>query len=436
MTTPAQRLAEHLHAELRADWERLKGQQEGELAPLDLTYQAASLPENLRGRRVELIVEASDSGTVQAALQAKVEALVVDFDDTFSPTPQNVQAGYENLSLALDSQIPVLVRPRALYAVQQGDIAALNDLSAALTAQTNHIPHIYIPKLETVAQAQFWQRALLLAEEFLHLPPYSVKTCLQIETFPGLLNADHLLYALRERTYGLNAGRWDYVFSLLKHVVTPQTAPTRAQLTMDAPAMQAYAQKIVQVCRQRGAEAIGGTAAIAPTPAALDAVKLDKQREAAQGFTAAWAGLPELVAPARAGLESVQHAQIRLEPVQKGELTDLPALPVLPLAELRDAIGLALDVFDAWYGGRGVIVRKGRIEDTATAELARTQVWQWLKCAAPLDDGERLTTERYLKERETLMPNDKKASKLLDKLVLTGTCPAYFPQVAQEMAGR
>lgn len=437
----ARQLSEHLHTELRAEWEKLAGWQDGELPPLDVTYRAAPMPENLRGRRVELIVEASDTAAVQQALQLGVEALVIDFDDTFSPTHANLRKADTNLKLALMSDVPVLVRPRALYAVEEHfdfdaggrGIASLGDLSAALTAHPTKIPHLYVPKLETVSQAQFWGKTLALAEQFLNLPPNSVRVCLQIETFPGLVNADHLLFALHKRAYGLNAGRWDYVFSLLKNTTSERKLPVppRSALTMDVPAMQAYAQKIVQVCQQRGAEAIGGTAAIAPTPQALEAVKLDKEREAAQGFTAAWAGLPELIAPARAGLESVQQAHIRIERVTIAELTDLPELNVLPLHEFRDALGLALDVFQAWFEGRGVIARKGRIEDTATAELARTQVWQWVRCAAQLDDGKTLTTQRYLKERKTLAPDESPAANLMDALVISETCPAYFPRVAQ-----
>lgn len=405
-------------------------------------------------------MEASDTPAVQSALEARVEALVIDFDDTFSPTPDNVRAGYANLHRAAQSDVPLLVRPRALYAIEPSldfggpGIASLCDLSAALTAQRGRVPHLYLPKLENVVQAQFWAEAMSLAEEALNLPPFTVKTCLQIETFTGLVKADHLLYTLHRRTYGLNAGRWDYVFSLLKNTAAQRKGPVppRADLTMDVPAMQAYARNIVQVCHQRGAEAIGGTAALAPDPqhpeVALRAVQADKQREAVQGFTAAWAGLPELLAPARAGLtgsasQQDQTGPISTAPVGTAELVDLPAVHRLALHEVRDAISLALDVFAAWFEGRGVIVRQGRIEDTATAELARTQVWQWVRCAAPLDDSSTLTPERYLQERAALRRGQDQgqdqasallAERLLDALVLADRCPAYFPRLAQTLS--
>lgn len=445
LTPTAHALAAHLHERLRERWTALPGESRATIPP---EYQAAPIPDDLRGRRAELIVEASDLPLLRRALESDADAVVIDFDDTFSPTPANVQAAYDALAWVTAADKPLLVRPRALYAVEPymdfggPAIASLCDLSAVLAARPQRPPHVYIPKLETVEEAQFWQGALAIAEEHLGLPVDTLRVCLQIETYSSLLHADELLHALHTRAYGLNAGRWDYVFSLTKHLGTTRSAPMppRSGLTMDVPAMHAYAEQLVQVCRQRGAEAIGGTASLAPDPAkpqpALDAVRADKEREAAQGFTAAWAGLPELVEAVREGIAlrtTLDDLHQRTTLPHSMSLTDLPTPTAIPLSELRDAIGLALDVFAAWLEGHGVVVRGGRVEDTATAELARALLWQWVRVGTTLDDGEVLTADRYLHERRAQMLDNEFAARLLDHLVLSRECPAYFPQEAQRL---
>lgn len=438
-----------LHDALRPAWAVLPGQARA-IATVP-TYQAAPVPENLRGRRVELIVEASDLTALEQAMRLDVDAVVIDFDDTFAPTRQNVQDAYDALGRMgrLHPEQALLIRPRALYAVEPHldfggpAIAALCDLGVSLAALRSQPPHIYIPKLETVQEAHFWNEALTLAERHLNLKENSLRVCLQIETFSGLLKADALLHALHERAYGLNAGRWDYVFSLIKHLggTRAQPVPPRRELTMDVEAMRAYAGELVRVCRMRGAEAIGGTASLAPDPAnpqpALDAVVADKQREAAQGFTAAWAGLPMLLDAVRQGFDAEIQVEVAAEhPELYARLTELPVPSQIALADVQDAISLALSVFGAWYAGQGVVERQGRIEDTATAELARAQLWQWVHISASLDDGTPLTPERYLSERQTLHPAHDPAARLLDALVLSPECPDYFPRVAQQIASQ
>ncbi|GGM08030.1 aldolase/citrate lyase family protein [Deinococcus aerophilus] len=436
-------LLETLHHALRPRWEALDpGGQPAPPPPPD--YRAAPVPDDLRGRRVELIVEASDLEALEVALNSGADAVVLDFDDTFAPTRANVERGYRALRMAAAGTRPLLVRPRALYAVEEHltfggpAIAALCDLGAALAARPAQPMHVYIPKLETVEEAQVWDDALTLAEHHLGLPHNAVRVCLQIETYAGALHADALLYALRGRAFGLNAGRWDYVFSLTKRVGPGRGAmPPRSDLTMDVEAMRAYAETLVRVCQRRGAQAIGGSAAVAPDPAnpqpALDAVCADKRREAAQGFSAAWAGLPELLDAVREGFSGEAPPPLPEEPAPETHrrLLALPGPRPLALTTVQDTIGLALEVFGAWYTGRGVVVRGGRIEDTATAELARAQLWQWVGCGAELEGGGRLTPERYLSERRTLTDDLTPSARLLDHLVLSHTCPEYFPRAAQ-----
>jgi malate synthase len=438
----AQQLAARLHTALRTRWDTLPGDTEPPTPP---DYSAAPIPADLQGRRAELIVEASDVDALRQALQSDADAVVIDFDDTFAPTRANVGAAYDALAWVTQTEKPLLARPRALYAIEEcfdfsgPGIASLCDLAAILAARPRQPIHLYIPKLETVAEAKFWEDALALIEAELNLAPNSLRVCLQIETFLGVLHADALLYVLRGRAYGLNAGRWDYVFSLTKWVgKTSAAMPPRAELGMDVDAMRAYAEALVRVCQRRNAEAIGGSAAVAPDPAhpqpALETVLADKRREALQGFTAAWAGLPELLAPVRAGFEGVTAEPLPPESPERTRerLLKLPEARPLPLEIVQDTIGLALAVFSAWYAGRGVVMRGGRIEDTATAELARAQLWQWVGCGAVLEGGERLTPERYVQERRAQADDSAPETKLLDHLVLNEACIPYFPRAAQQ----
>jgi malate synthase len=452
-----------LHRELRPGWAECRAQL---LSPSVISqcadYQVQPVPAELRGRRAELIVEASDTLAIRAALDSGAHALVLDLDDTFSPTRANVCAAYRAApelvrEIAARGQV-LLMRPRALYAselhVESPDIdtarpaiASLCDLAVVLSARPGQPIPVYIPKLETVTQARFWDDALSLIERELGWPRFAVPVCLQIETWSGLLGADELLYTLRHRAYGLNAGRWDYVFSLIKMlgrepVRRSVPVPTRADLSMDHDSMRAYAEVLVRLAGRRGAEAIGGSAALAPDPAdplpALRRVEADKRREAAQGFTAAWAGLPVLLEAVEAGLNGVTSEPLEAEPPARTlvRLLALPEVGTLPLATVQDTIGLALDVIAAWYAGRGVIVRRGSIEDTATAELARAQLWQWVRCRAVLTTGEVFSPERYLSERGAQRPSHVPESRLLDALVLSDDCPAYFPRFAQELEAR
>ncbi|WP_291429190.1 malate synthase A [Deinococcus sp.] len=455
LSPAARELAGRLHAALAGRCADLDPADRRPAAPTGSAslpdYRAAPVPADLRPGRAELIVEASDLNALRAALASGADAVVVDFDDTFSPTRANVAAAYAALPEWLSADRPLLARPRALYALEahepfagQPGRAALCDLAALLTAgaglkaRPGRTPHLYLPKLESVAQAQVWADALALAETHLGLERGTLRVCLQIETFPGLLAADALLFTLRDWAFGLNAGRWDYVFSLVKTVGADlgRPVPPRAGLGMNLDAMQAYAQALVDVCRARGAQAVGGTAAVAPDPhdpqPALDAVRADKAREAAQGFQGAWAGLPELLDAVREGLRAPSTVPETV-PVTRARLLDLPHPGPLDGAEVLDTVGLALDVFRAWLAGQGTVTRGGRIEDTATAELARALLWQWVTVRAPLGGGGVLTPGAYRALRRRLAPDDAPEARLLDHLVLSAAPPAYFPAEAARL---
>ncbi|MFC4452387.1 malate synthase A [Deinococcus sonorensis] len=432
-------LATHLHRELRPAWTQLQRPQpwpleEAATPPAD-GWTAASWPASLQGRRCELIVEASDGAAIEAGLHSGADAVVLDLDDVFSPRHGNLERAYRHFQQVAARPFPLLTRVRPLAHQERRvlldgapAIAGLLDLAAWAWCFRERETVLYLPKLDTLPEAALWRDALQLTERWLGRPAHSLRVCLQIETLPGLLQAGALLHTLRDYAYGLNAGRWDYVFSCVKH--RPEWPfPERARLGMDQPSMQAYARQIVAVCRQYGAEPVGGTAAVAPDPhdpgPALAAVLADKQREARQGYTSAWAGLPELVGSVQAGFQGVQvHPE--LSSPTRDELLDIPAATSLPDEAAQDAIGVALAVFAAWLDGRGYVARLGRIEDTATAELSRALLWNWVRHGL-------LTEARYLQLRRTQADDEMPAARLLDRLVLNEACAPYFPEVAEAM---
>lgn len=402
----------------------------------------------LAARRVEQLVEASSAQALEEALAAGPDALIFDFDDTFSPTPENVRRGYANLEgfPAAGGPIPML-RPRPLYmhdpspASGGTDSATIRDLWAFAGAfAEREFLYVYVPKLEFPDEAEFWQDLLSEVERQSGRAPGSIRVCLQIETLPGAFHAEELLFALRNRAFGLNAGRWDYVFSSVKWLGQDRgfCLPPRAELHMGQPAMQAYEAHLARVCARRGAQAIGGTAALAPDPAnpgpALAVVRADKEREAAQGYVAAWAGLPGLIPTVRAVFQSPPGGSSPSPLPEEQVAAALLAFPqagVLPHAAVREAVSVAVEYFRAWLGGQGVTVREGRVEDTATAELARAQLWQWVQRGLGLDTGEVLTPQRFEAELAAHAGPHEPAARLLRALVLAPTCPASFPLVVR-----
>ena len=446
LPTEALALAAHLHAELLSDWDalRLPARWSPEVARAAVPgdWQAAPVPPSLAGRRAELIVAASDTAAAERGLEAGADAIVLDLDDVFSPRADNLRRAYANFQRYAAVPRPFLTRLRPLAHREgrvsfggQPSVAGLLDLAAYAWAFRGREVVLYLPKLDAVPEAEFWRRALELTQTWLGLPARSVRVCIQIETLPGLMSAEALLYTLREYAYGLNAGRWDYVFSVVKHLGERPgyLLPERARLTMNEPSMLAYALHIVSVCGAHGAQAVGGTAAVALSGepdldrTALEGVRADKQREAAQGFVAAWAGSPELLDTVRGAFGKTEPLQL-LQSAADHLKTALafPRAESVPGAAVRDAIGVALAVFAAWLDGVGDVARAGRSEDTATAELARAQLWHWRRRGL-------LSREDYLKWRREEVTDTAPAAQLLDRLVLAGDCAPFFPAVAEAM---
>lgn len=451
-------LLEAFHQALGPDWLELKPADMGSLVRLGAwarSWKVAPIPLELQERRVELVVSASDTSGLKEGLDSGTDALVVDFDDTFSPTWANVLQGYGNLQRLgrHPERVVLLLRPRPLY-LSEGHlemagkpaIAGLLDLGVYLFychkrwAGPGRGLYVYLPKIETLAEARLWEKAIRWLEDALDLPYGVVRVGIQIETLPAALQAEALLYTLRQRAFGLNAGRWDYVFSILKKIGhdPKHLLPDRDSLGMDQVFLQAYEQVIVQACYDHGAQAIGGTAALVPegkNPArVLGQVASDKAREARQGFVAAWAGSPSLVGTVRTAFPGRFYPGLMARDPAI-HLLDAPTAKKLKAEAVRDTLGIALEYLSAWLEGKGWILRRGRIEDTATAELARAQLWQWLKHQAPLEDGSPFTRERYLQWRDQALaqlesPKAQTAARILDGLVLAPECPDYFPRLA------
>jgi malate synthase len=274
-------------------------------------------------------------------------------------------------------------------------------------------PYFYLPKLESYREATLWNDVFNLAQDLLSIPRGSIKATVLIETILAAFEMEEILHALRDHIVALNAGRWDYLFSIIKKFAcrSDLLLPDRAQLTMTTPFMRAYTELLVQTCHKRGAHAIGGMAAFIPSrkdPAvnqvALEKVTEDKVREARDGFDGTWVAHPDLVPVARrifdSTLGSDPHQKHRLRDDVRVSETDLLTFAVggghITEAGLRANISVALQYIASWLSGAGAVGIFNLMEDAATAEIARSQVWQWIhRSGATLTDGRKITTELY-----------------------------------------
>jgi malate synthase len=387
-------------------------------APVGFTVAAA--PADLRDRRVE-ITGPVDRKMMINALNSGARVFMADFEDANSPTWENVVAGQQNVFDAVrgtielqtpdkryrlnDEVATLVVRNRGWHLVERHHLvdgepvsASLFDFGLTVFANAREQlergtgPYFYLPKLESHAEARLWARAFALAEEELGLPRGSVKCTVLIETILAAFEMDAILYELREHSCALNAGRWDYIFSCIKK--QGALLPDRAQVTMTVPFMRAYTELLVRTCHARGAHAIGGMAAFIPSRrdpevnrVALERVGEDKRREAGDGFDGTWVAHPDLVATAQAEFDAVlggrpnQLERLRDEvSVTEGELLDF----TVPGGEITDE-GLRVNVsvgvryVDAWLQGVGAAAIDNLMEDAATAEISRAQVWSWVR---------------------------------------------------------
>lgn len=389
-------------------------------------WTVAPLPADLLDRRVE-ITGPPDRKMLINALNSGASVHMSDFEDSLAPTPENLLDGHVNLQDAvrgvlvheeggkrytLNPETAVLmVRPRGLHLDEvhlevDGEAvpASLFDAglflfhNAAELARQGKGAYLYLPKLEHYLEARWWHRVLAAAEATLGLPHGSVKVTVLIETLPAAFQMDEILFELKARAAGLNLGRWDYIFSFLKvHRADPAAVlPDRGQVTMEQPFLRAYARRLVQVCHRRGALAMGGMSAFVPVKAdteatekALAQVRADKLREVKDGCDGTWVAHPGLVAIAKLVFDEHmptpnQLGVIPAVEVPEGALLEVPEGPRTRDALLRN-LRIGIRYLEAWLRGNGCVALDGLMEDAATAEISRMQVWQWVRHGAVLE---------------------------------------------------
>ncbi len=401
-------------------------------------WRVAPLPAALLDRRVE-ITGPVDPKMVINALNSGANCYMADFEDSTSPTWANLLAGQQALAAAVAGtlaftadtgkryalkpfaeQAVLLVRPRGWHLDEKHVridgapmSASLFDLglfafhNAAALAARDRGPYFYLPKLQSMEEAQLWDDVLARIEQLLGLPAGQCKVTVLIETLPAAFEMDEILHALRSRIAGLNCGRWDYIFSYLKtcRAHRDKVLPERGQVTMTQPFLQAYAERLIHTCHRRGAHAMGGMAAQIPISGddaanarALERVRADKLREAGAGFDGTWVAHPALIALAREIFDAhmpgphqqhVLRADVaaRSEPALRVALLK-PALGTISHAGFAGNVEVCVRYLAAWLDGHGCVPIHWLMEDAATAEIARAQLWQWLHAEnLHLDDG-------------------------------------------------
>jgi len=424
----------------------------------DASWRVAPPAPGLIDRRVEITGPTDRKMTVNA-LNSGANVWLADFEDANTPLWPNMIGGQLNLKDALDRTIDftsdegkpyalgpddalatIVVRPRGWHLDEkhiridgQRASASLADFALYMAACARRQldkgkgPYFYLPKMESRLEARLWNDAFTLAQDFLSIPQGTIRATVLIETIPAAFEMDEILYELRAHSAGLNAGRWDYLFSVIKKFRTRGREfmlPERNAVTMTAPAMRAYTDLLVQTCHKRGAHAMGGMAAFIPSrrdaavnETALAKVRDDKTREAGDGFDGSWVAHPDLVPVCKQVFDGVLGSKPNQLARQRPDVTvtaaDLLAFAKTPggvtEAGLRNNISVALQYLAAWLDGTGAVAIFNLMEDAATAEISRSQIWQWTHNDVVLDDGppvtkdlvERIIDEELTKIRET-----------------------------------
>jgi malate synthase len=439
----------------------------------DGSWRVASAPADLNDRRVEITGPAEPKMMINA-LNSGARVFMADFEDALSPTWANVVTGQWALSeavrrrltfetdekaYALNPQIAtLLIRPRGwhldeVHVLVDGEpiSASLFDFGLVLfhnaTEQLRRGsgPYFYLPKLESHLEARLWNDVFVAAQERLGIPRGSIRVTVLIETILAAFEMEEILWELREHAAGLNAGRWDYIFSLIKKFRSrgDMVLPDRAQVTMTVPFMRAYTELLVRTCHRRGAHAIGGMAAFIPSrrdpevnERAIARVREDKVRESGDGFDGTWVAHPDLVPVATEVFDGVlgnrPNQKDRLRPEVSVEARQLVTVSVpggsVTERGVRANVSVGLSYLASWLAGNGAAAINNLMEDAATAEIARSQLWQWRTHAVPLDDGTPMTAERYVAIRDDELARLRSdspdfpwadAAALLDDLVLS-----------------
>ncbi len=418
-------------------------------------WQVAAPAPGLVDRRVEITGPTDRKMTINA-LNSGAKVWLADFEDASTPTWRNVVEGQLNLRDALDRTIDftspegktyalgddlatIVVRPRGWHLPEKHITVDGEPMSGSLVDFALYFfhcarrqldagkgPYFYLPKMESHLEARLWNDVFLLAQDRVGIPRGTIRATVLVETYPAAFEMEEILYELREHSSGLNAGRWDYIFSVIKKFRTRGRdflLPDRAQVTMTVPFMRSYTELLVRTCHQRGAHAIGGMAAFIPSKdpevneAAFQKVLDDKTREAADGFDGSWVAHPGMVEICREAFTKVlgdrpNQLDRKREDVHvtAEQLLDVRSTPgTVTEAGLRNNISVGIQYLHTWLRGSGAVGIFNLMEDAATAEISRSQVWQWLHNDIELDTGDVVTrelVERLVEEEIAKLPGD------------------------------
>jgi len=462
---------------LRARAERHRRFLDGELPDFlestatvrDGDWRVAPPAPGLIDRRVE-ITGPTDRKMAINALNAGARVWLADLEDSSTPSWENVVRGQLNLrdaadrtidyrseagkhyALDPDSDTTIVVRPRGWHFPEAHLLVDGQPMSGSLVdfglyffhcarrlVAAGKGPYFYLPKMESHLEARLWNDVFVYAQDALGIPQGTVRATVLIETFPAAFEMEEILYELRDHSAGLNAGRWDYIFSVIKLFRSSgrdYLLPDRSDVTMTVPFMRAYTELLVRTCHKRGAHAIGGMAASIPSKdpeadkTAFERVRQDKTREAADGFDGSWVAHPGMVALC----DEVFGAKLGARPNQLDELrqdvmitaTQLLAISATPgrvtSAGLRNNISVGIQYLRAWLNGNGAVAIFNLMEDAATAEISRSQVWQWLHNDVTLETGEKVDkelVERLVDEEIRELPLDAGEYAVARDLFLT-----------------
>jgi malate synthase len=431
-------LADRRAAQARRDAGELPDFLSATRAVRESDWQVASLPDDLRERTVE-ITGPVERKMIINALNSGADVFMADFEDSNAPSWSNVVAGQVNLLDAVRGTIAhrdaatgkeyrlgpetatLLVRPRGLHLPEAHVLARGRPLPGALVdfglyffhnarelSARGTGPYFYLPKLESHREARWWNDVFSMAEDAVGLARGTIKATVLVETLPAAFEMDEILHELRDHAAGLNCGRWDYIFSYAKSLREHArfVLPDRGEVGMTQPNMRAYTQLLVRTCHRRGAFAMGGMAAQIPikddaaaNEAALEKVRADKLREARDGHDGTWVAHPGLVAVAREAFERHKRGPNQLHVGREDVVVsqgDLLAVPTGSRSDagLRHNVRVGVQYLEAWLRGQGCVPIYNLMEDAATAEISRTQIWQWLRHGAHTDDGRAVTPER------------------------------------------
>jgi malate synthase len=402
-------------------------------------WKVAPSPRDLQQRWIEITGPTDRKLTINA-LNSGADGFMADFEDANAPTWRNLVEGHINLRDAIDGTITyegsddrhyelakdhatLLVRPRGWHLPERHLLIDSEPVTGALFDFGLYVfhcasrllrnrtgPYFYLPKLESHLEARLWNDVFCFAQDALGVPSGTIKATVLIETLPAAFEMDEILYELRDHSAGLNAGRWDYIFSAIKCFADDpeMVLPDRGDVTMTVPFMRAYTELLAATCHRRGAHAMGGMAAFIPSrkdpeanEKAFAGVRADKEREVAQGYDGSWVAHPDLVPVARevferglGGAPNQLHRQRDDVRVTARELLDLPSTPgEITEGGLRTNVNVGFQYVSFWLSGRGAAAINSLMEDAATAEISRSQTWQWVRHGVQLKHGPTVTPQ-------------------------------------------